>query len=81
METPAELEDVAGEQEDITISKREYDGETVIAMDFGSIPGKPSLDVVGDTAIVVLDGRQFEFDVPPDAEEVTVNDSILTIKG
>lgn len=80
METPPELESVAGDQEGVTIAKNEYDGESEIAVDFGPLGGEPTVDFVGDTAIVVVDGEQFEFDVPDTATEVTVNDSILTIR-
>jgi len=78
METPPEVESVAGDQEGVT--KNEYDDKSEIAVDFGPLDGKPTLDVVGDTAIVVVGGEQFEFDVPATPNEVTVNDSILTIK-
>ncbi|WP_436346467.1 DUF7127 family protein [Natronorubrum sp. FCH18a] len=81
METPPELETAAGDREEITITKREYDGEQVIAVDFGPTGDTPSLDVVDGTAIVVVDGTQLEFDVPADATDVTVNDGILTIRG
>lgn len=80
METPPELRDAAGDQEGVTIAERDQDGESVIAVDFGPLGGEPSLDVVGDTAIVVVGDQQFEFDVPEGATEVTVNDSILTIR-
>ena len=99
METPPELEAAVDDKDDVTITEREYDEEQIIAVDFGPTGGKPSLDVVDGTAIVVVDsaeqssadrsggdeppedGDQFEFDVPADASEVTVNDGILTIRG
>lgn len=81
METPPELEAAASDEEGISITEREYDDESIIAVDFEAIPGTPSVDVVGDTAIVVVGDSQFEFDVPSDASEVTVNDNILTIKA
>ena len=81
METPTELEDVAGEEDEILMQEREYDGETEIVVDFGSVAGTPSLDVVGDTAIVVAGDEQFEFHVPEDATDVTVNEGVLTIRG
>lgn len=99
METPPELEAAADDREEVTITTREYGNEQVIAVDFGPTGGKPDLDVVDDTAIVVVDsaehrsadrsggdeppedGSQFEFEVPADANDVTVNDGILTIKG
>ena len=64
MKTPPELEAVAGEREEITITERDYGDEQVVA----------------DAAIVVADDQQFEFEVPASASEITVNDGILTIK-
>lgn len=79
METPPELEAAAWKTGRLTITKREYDGEQVIAVDFGPGSETPELDVVGETAIVVVGGEQFEFGIPPDASDVTINDGILTI--
>lgn len=81
METPADLAAIAGNEAAVTITRREYDEESVIAMDFGLLDGEPTVDVVGDTAIVVVGGGQFEFEVPADATDVTVNDGILSIRG
>ena len=81
METPPELEDAAGSEDDITITNREYEDESIIAVDFGQTGTEPTVDIVGDTAIVAVGGEQFEFDVPAGASDVTVNDSILTIRG
>lgn len=80
METPTELRDVAESQDNVKITEREYDEGSEIVVDFGPVAEKPSVDVVEDTAIVVFDGDQFEFDIPADASEVTVNDGILTIR-
>jgi hypothetical protein len=79
MKTPPEIEAAAGSADEITISEREYDEEQVIAVDFGPGAETLELDVVDETAIVVGGGEQFEFGVPPDASDVTVNDGILTI--
>lgn len=81
METPPALEAAAGERGGVSIGRRDYDDETVIAVDFGPTNDEPAVDVVGDTAIVVVDGTQFEFDVPADADEVVVNDGVLTIRA
>ena len=79
METPRPLRSAANEQEEVTITRREYDEENVITVDFG--PGvEASVDVVGETAIVVAGDRQFEFEIPADATEVTTNDGMLIIK-
>lgn len=78
MEAPDPLRSAANQQEDVTITRQEYEDENVIAVDFG--PGvDATLDVVGDTAVVAGD-RQFEFDIPADATEVTTNDGMLIIK-
>lgn len=80
METPRQLRSAADEQEGVTITQREYEGETEIIVDFG--PGvDASVDIVGGTAIVVAGDRQLEFEVPEGASEVTTNDGILFIRG
>lgn len=80
METPPELEAAAGD-DGITVSNREYEGESIIAVDLGPLSGEPSVEAVGDTAIVTVDDEQFEFDLPAGASDVTVNDGVLTISG
>jgi hypothetical protein len=79
MDAPGTLRNAANEDEAITISHRDYDDETVIAVDFGA-DVDAAVDVVGDTAIVVAGDRQFEFDVPDGATEITTNDGMLIIR-
>lgn len=81
MDVPPQLRDAAGSQDEITVTTRSYDDESVISVDFGPAAGQPSLDVVGDTAIVVVGDSQFEFEIPNDADDVAVNDGILTIRA
>lgn len=79
MEAPRQLRSIANEQENVAITRREYEEENVIAVDFG--PGTDAtIDTIGDTAIVVAGDRQFEFEVPSEASEITTNDGILLIK-
>lgn len=78
MEAPAQLRSAADEEEEITIARRAYEDRDVIAIDFGP-DVDATVDVVGDTAIVVAGDRQFEFEVPAEATEVTANDGILQI--
>lgn len=80
MEAPHQLRTAADEDEAVTIARRDYDGATVIAVDFGG-GTDVELDVVGDTAIVVAGDRQFEFDVPPEATDVSVNGGVLSIRA
>ena len=78
MEAPSPLQSAANEQEDITISRREYEDENVIVVDFGrGVDAK--LDIIDGTAIVVAGDRQFEFEIPEDATDVTTNDGMLII--
>jgi hypothetical protein len=74
------LADLADNRENIVIRKEQYDKESILVVDFGPTVQELSLDIVDDTAIVITDGKQFEFEVPTDADDVTVNDGILTIK-
>ena len=79
METPPELETLANSAVDIAVSNHDYDGEHVIAVDFGPDVRDPSLDVVDGTVTVVVEGRRFEFELPSTANDVTLNDGVLTI--
>lgn len=65
--------------EDVVVRSVEYDDESVIAVDFGTAAADVSVDVVGSTTIVVTDGDQFEFELPPEASDVTARNGVLTI--
>lgn len=76
----------------------EYDDSSVIAVDFGTDASDVSIDVVGSTAIIVVNGAernsadrpdgeqppedkaQFEFELPPEATDVSVRNGVLTIE-
>ena len=80
MDAPRTLRSAADERDDVTIARREYDDGTVVAVDFG--PGvETTVDVVGETAIVVAGDRQFEFEVPEGATDVSTNDGVLVIES
>ncbi len=64
--------------QDVEVRRYEYDGEAVLAADFGHT-GSASVDVVGDTVIVVVDGEQFDIDVEGDAQAFMRN-GVLTIE-
>jgi len=78
MEAPGELRSAADSHDEITIARREYEDENVVVVDFGP-EVHPSLDEVGDVAIVVAGDDQYEFEIPPDASDITVNDGMLLI--
>jgi hypothetical protein len=79
MEPPAPLRSAANEREDVTIARREYEDGNVVVADFGPGVGA-ALDVVGGTAIVVAGERQFEFEVPDEATDVTTNRGMVLIR-
>lgn len=77
MRVPKQLRD--GHTDDAVV--REMDGEDgcVITVDFGSDAADMSVDVVDDRVLVVMNDRQFEFELPAGATEVTANNGVLTI--
>lgn len=75
--TPNELQNT--DRRDTIATEYEYDGESVIAVDFGQTHADLTVDVVDGTAIVITDGDQFEFELPNGASEVTATNGILTI--
>ncbi|WP_123533049.1 hypothetical protein [Halosimplex salinum] len=78
MDAPNALQSAADENDDIAITRRDHDERTIIVVDFGR-GVDAQLDVVGDVAIVVAGDRQFEFDVPDDVTDLSVNDGMLQI--
>lgn len=73
-----ELRDV--DQQGAVVREYEDDHATTIAVDFGPKTGKISVDIVDDTAIVVVENDQFEFELPDSVEEVSANNGVLTIE-
>jgi hypothetical protein len=80
MDAPSELQSAAADDEDIAITRRDRDGGSVVVVDFGE-GVDAQLDVLGDTAIVVAGDRQFEFEIPEDVSDLSVNDGMLTIRS
>ena len=59
------------------VREYEYADETVVAADLGE---DGSVDVVGDTVIVALDGGdQFELALPSDDATAFINNGVLTV--
>lgn len=73
------------DERDVFTRQYEYDDdETVIVADFGTADGDATVDVVDETAIVVVDGpegtRQEEFDLPAADAEAFIRNGVLTIE-
>lgn len=77
MRVPKQLRD--GHTDDAVVREVEGEDGSVIIVDFGSDAADMSVDVVGETVIVVMDDRQFQFELPAGASGVTANNGILTI--
>ena len=78
MKVPSTLENV--DRDDAVVRTLEYDDGTVIAVDFGHAGDDVAVDVVGETAIIVTDDQQFEFELPPESSDVVVKNGVLTIE-
>lgn len=65
---------------DIEVSERAYDDRSVLAADFGPA-ADATVDVVGDTIIVVADDEQYEFDVGDGADvDVSIHNGVMTVE-
>ncbi len=65
-------------ERDVTVRRFEYEDRTVLAADFGP-HDDASVDVVGDTVIVVADDEQYELEVEGDTD-VFMKNGILSIE-
>jgi HSP20 family molecular chaperone IbpA len=67
------------------LRRYEYDDEWVIAGDLGVSDDRVHVDVVGSTAIVVVDtddgSEKFEFELPDSEAEALMRNGVLTITG
>ena len=79
MRVPKRLQEV--DQQGAIIRKYEYGDTTTVTADFGPEAGDISVDTVDDTVIVVVSGKQFEFELPDDTDEITTKNGVLTIEG
>lgn len=71
----------AGEDERF-VRRYDYDDEWVIAADVGIGDDRLRVDVVGGTAIVLVDEETaMEFDLPGSAESVDTNNGVLVVRG
>lgn len=68
---------VRGDSEAI-VRHYEYGDEELLVADFGHTEG--SVDLVDDTAIVIVDDEQYELDVPVNASRGIMNNGIVTVE-
>ncbi|WP_299332931.1 DUF7127 family protein [Haloplanus sp.] len=71
----------AGESETF-VRRYDYNDEWVIAADVGVGGDHLDVDVVDDTAIVVVDGEtEVELDLPGSVDGVDTNNGVLEVRG
>ena len=71
----------AGEDERF-VRRYDYDDEWVIAADLSVDGDSLDVDVVGETAIVLVDEETvMEFDLPGSVESVDTNNGVLVLRG
>ncbi|MFC4357110.1 Hsp20/alpha crystallin family protein [Halobium salinum] len=68
------------------LRRYEYDDQWVVAGDLGVADDRVDVDVVGSTAIVVVEREdeaeaEFEFELPGAEAEVLMRNGVLTITG
>ena len=70
-------------RESRALRRYEYDDSYVVAVDLGGGDGSIDVDVVGETAIVVVDRdgevSEAEFELPGPNGTATVNNGVLTV--
>jgi uncharacterized protein YlxW (UPF0749 family) len=64
--------------DDATVRRYEYDDGAVLAADLGT-ERAASVDVLGETVIVVVDDEQYDLEVDGDADAF-INNGVLTIE-
>lgn len=62
----------------VPVSRVSTEDGTRVVVDFGEVSSS-AVDIVGETAIVIADGEQFELSVPADAQAFITN-GVLTIE-
>jgi hypothetical protein len=65
-------------EKDIAVSQYEYDGAVELVADFG-IQHDEHVEIVGDTAIIMVDGTQYEIALDGDAQAF-MNNGVVTIE-
>jgi HSP20 family molecular chaperone IbpA len=67
------------------LRRYEYDDEWIVAADLEVDDDAVTVDTVGETAIVVVEGPdgpvESEFELPGTAADAAVNNGVLTVEG
>ncbi|WP_144925770.1 DUF7127 family protein [Halorubrum salsamenti] len=67
------------------LRRYEYEDGWIVAADLGADAENVSVDTVGETAIVVIEGDgepvESEFELPSEADSVAVENGVVTVEG
>ncbi|WP_418285755.1 DUF7127 family protein [Halorubrum sp. DTA46] len=67
------------------LRRYDYEDGWVVAADLGADAENASVDTIGDTAIVVVEGDgepvESEFELPSAADSVVIENGVVTIEG
>lgn len=70
--------------DEVLYRRYDYDDGSVVVADLGAVAAEASVEVVDDTAIVVLEGedgsRQFDLDLPDGGAHTFINNGVLTVE-
>lgn len=66
-------------REGASIAKYDYDDATVFVMDAG-VSTDTSVDVVDGTAMIVVDGKQYDFDVPAGEAQAFMKNGVVGVE-
>ncbi|ADD03992.1 uncharacterized protein Nmag_0404 [Natrialba magadii ATCC 43099] len=75
------LEQFTNDEEQVA-RRYEYDDQLVFVVDFGAAIADSAVDVVDGTVLAVLDGTQYEIELPEDADDAHtfIKNGVLTIE-
>jgi hypothetical protein len=66
-------------REDTLARRFDYDDQVVFVADLG--PGRDgTVDILGDTAIVVVDDEQYEFEIPAGEARGSIANGVVTVE-
>lgn len=66
-------------RDDAVARRYEFDDQVVFVADLGPA-SEGTVDVLGDTAIVVVGDEQYEFELPEEGARTSMNNGVVTIE-
>ena len=66
--------------DEVSTARYEYDDGSIVFVGDLGFAADATLDVVGDTAIVVAGDEQYEFELPTDDAQAFMKNGVLTIE-